>query len=454
MAANPLGPPGYPFLGHLPAFLKDKLGFLLACANNYGDVIKLRIGETTFLLNNPLDIEHVLIKNPQNYRKSNRMITSRGKKISGDGLLTTTSEAHLRQRRMLQPIFSNTSISKFTETIVNTTLSQINMWEDGQIRNIADEMTNLTQRIMLKSLFGNEIEDDQIEELAAAIKIRRSYIQYIFGSLLPFPEYFPNRINFKYRKAIKKIDDFIYSQIRKRSKKSNNPNDFLSLLMNSSYKDGSFMNEKLLRDEIITLSITGYETIGEALSWTLLLISQHPDVSMKVGAEVGKVFREQQPACHHVESFPYLKMVFYESMRLYPPTWIFIRMALEPDVLPSGFEIKGGSKLYLCQYVMHRNPAYFPDPTKFNPNRFSKDAIKSRPKLAYFPFGDGARRCIGESFALLEGILVLACILRHFNFELMPNQEITPEPGITLRPKNGIMMRLKKRISAEKVSVP
>jgi cytochrome P450 len=212
------------------------------------------------------------------------------------------------------------------------------------------------------------------------------------------------------------------------------------------------MTDQQVRDEAVTLFITGYETIGEALTWTSYLLSQHQAIEAKFFAEVDEVLGGRVPSAGDLPRLGYSGMVLAESMRLYPPTWIFIRMTLQEDKLPSGATISAGSKLYLCPYVMHRHPRYFPDPNRFDPERFTETAKKERPQFAYFPFGGGARVCIGEHFAKMEGTLVLASIAQRFRLSLVPGQTIVPEPKMTLRPKHGLMMRIQQRDPCKPIS--
>lgn len=436
------GPPAWPLLGHLPAFLHDKLGFLSTCVAQYDDVVKLRIGEPTFLLNNPDDIKHVLVINHENYDKSPRLTSVRGKRLSGDGLLTSLGAAHLKQRRMLQPAFHRKTMASFAEVMTSSTAQMLANWKGGAELNIAHEMMELAQRIIVRSVFGADFSDDA-GELAVAISTRRRYMEHVFFS--PMPEWMPSRIGRAYRRAMGRIDETIDRAICERRQDAADFNDMLSLLIRAKYDDGTAMTDKQVHDEAMTLLITGYETIGEALAWTWYLLTQHQDVEAKLFVEVDEVLKGRLPRTEDIPTLRYTAMVLAESLRLYPPTWIFIRKARQVDTLPSGVRIPAGAKLYLCQYVMHRNPRYFPQPERFNPERFSESVKRQRPQFAYFPFGGGPRVCIGESFAKMEGVLVLACIAQRFRFTLVPDQEIVPEPKMTLRPKNGIWIRVESR---------
>ncbi len=432
-------PPGLPLVGHLPAFLADKLGFLLRCADRYGDVVKLRIGEPTYLLTDPEDIRHVLTGNPANYNKTPRLTSARGRRLSGSGLQTSFGADHLRQRRLLQPLFQRRLAESFFDVMLHRIECRTAGWADGAVVDIAREMEMLALSIIIDSLFGEYFPD--AEKLAAAITIRRSYIEYIYGALVPFPEYLPAKIVFQYRRAQRTIDEIIYREIGAQKSATS----LAATLSAVTYPDGARMTEGQVRDEILSLMSTGYETIGDAVSWTLYLLAQHPSVESAVLDELRQVLHGELPQVADIPQLRYTRMVFDESMRLYPPTWIFVRMAMDDDQLPSGVTIPRGSKLYLSQYVVHRRARYFPEPERFDPERFNEEARGSRPRFAYFPFGGGPRTCIGEQFALLEGISILAALLPRFQLLLEPGQTIVPRPTVTLRPKNGIRVRIQSR---------
>jgi cytochrome P450 len=440
----PSGPWGYPLLGHLPEFLHDRLGFLTRCAAQYGDVVKLKIGEPTFLLNNPEDIKHVLVTHAENYDKGRRLTSAKGKRLSGEGLLTSLGSAHIKQRRMMQPVFYRNFIQAFGETIIKGVEQSLAVWNADLELNVTNEMMGLAQRNIIKTVLGDDFVD-RSEELASAITTRKKYVEHVYFSLLPFPEHLPPKLRREYKQAMKCIDDTIYREVHIRRDPAASRNDMLSLLMQAKYEDGTGMSDGQIRDEMLTLFSAGYETIGDALGWTWYLLSQYPEVEARLLAEIREVLDGREPCVGDVPRLRYTGMILAESMRLYPPTWIFIRIARRNETLPSGATIPAGTKLYLCQYVMHRNPRYWPEPERFDPERFNESAKKERPKFSYFPFGGGARVCIGEAFAKMEGILVLASIAQRFQLTLVSGQTIVPEPTMTLRPKNGIWMRVKHR---------
>jgi cytochrome P450 len=238
------------------------------------------------------------------------------------------------------------------------------------------------------------------------------------------------------------IEQTIHAEIAHPTARKDPPESFTSMFSKAAYPDGSRMTTAQIRDEILSFMSTGYETIGDALGWTLYLLAEHPGIDQTVADELRQVLGERVPRVDDIPKLVYTRKVLEESMRLYPPTWIFVRMALRDDPLPSGPTIRGGSKIYLCQYVTHRDPRYFPEPERFDPERFSEAARAARPRFAYFPFGGGAHTCIGEQFALLESVSILALVLSRFRFQVEPGQKISLRPTITLRPKHGIRLRV------------
>ncbi|HLK22873.1 MAG TPA: cytochrome P450 [Bryobacteraceae bacterium] len=438
---NPKAPAAWPLVGHLPAFLHDKLGFLTRCAEEYGDTVPLRIGEPTFLLNDAADIQHVLIDHSANYSKTWRLTSPRGKRFSGNGLHTSFGADHLRQRRMLQPVFSRSAIEElFFEVMLDRTSRRIDAWtqQAGVELDVAAETESLALSIILGSIFGLQFPD---EKLAAAVTLRRGYIEYFYESLLPYPEHWPFPMVRRYRRAQASIDAIIRQQLEHPS----SARSFLTSFAAATYADGSRMDFHQQRDEILTLMSTGYETIGDALAWTLYLLVLHPDVESQVIAELETIPGNREPSAGDITKLTFTRQVLDESMRLYPPTWLYIRMALSDDTLPNGIHIRKNSKLYLCQYVTHRSAKYFPEPLRFDPGRFAPGEAAKRPRFSYFPFGGGTRQCIGEHFALLEGVTVLALLLRRFRFQLIQHQAIVPRPTITLRPRNGIRVKILPR---------
>jgi enediyne biosynthesis protein E7 len=448
------GPPAHWLFGVLPEFRRDILGFLLDCVKKYGDVVRLPYGlagvsikgrrdAAAYLLNHPADIKHVLVTNQSNYQ---RIWVPAAKRVFGQGLLTSEDPLHLKQRRMMQPFFHHQRIAAYAQVMTEKTEQLLEGWGDGMTVDAAREMMRLTLAIVCKTLFGTDLTAE-VKDLAEAVTVGQHHITLQYRSLAALftPVFVPTRRNRQFRKAGQRLNHTIYGMIHARRTKGDHSNDLLSMLLNARDQDGSAMSDQQVRDEAMTLFLAGHDTTANALAWTWYLLSQHPDVESRLLAELKEVLGERTPSSADVQKLTYTGMVFAETMRLYPPAYILVRTARNNDILPSGAEIPAGTDIFMCQYVMHRNPRFFPDPERFDPERFSPNTKQERPDYAYFPFGGGPRMCIGEPFAKMEGILIVAAIAQRFKMTLLPDQTIVPEPLVTLRPQYGILMRLSKR---------
>jgi cytochrome P450 len=439
---RPPGPWGLPLVGHLPGFLYDRLGFLTRAAERYGDVVRLRLGEITYLLSNAEDVKHVLVLRAENYDKTPRLTTPRGKRLSGSGLLTSVGEVHRTRRRQMQPAFHRSAVERFDEVMRRGVDEMIAGLPIGVPFDVTVAMRRLARGNLVRTLFGDQF-DARADELGAAIDIRRRYLEHVF--FRPFGDRLPSRIGRAYRGALRIIDAAIAEAIARRRSRCDGPADLLSALMRAEDDDGRVMTDAELRDEALTLLVTGHETIADALSWTWYLLALHPDARQEIEREIDGVLGDRPPSAADVRELRFATQVLNESMRLYPPTWIFIRMAKGADTLPSGATIEAGAKLYLCPWVVQRQARYFPDPARFDPGRFDDAARRARPQFAYFPFGGGVRVCIGEALARMEAVLVMAATARRLRFDLAPGQSIVLEPRMTLRARGGIRMIARRR---------
>lgn len=448
------GPPGHWLLGCLPEFRRDILGFLLDCAKKYGDVVRLpygivgslikrQRGAAAYLLNNPDDIKHVLVTNQGNYE---RLWVPAARRVFGQGLLTSEDPLHLKQRRMMQPFFHHQRIMAYAEVMTEKTEQLLEGWQDGTTVDVAQEMMRLTLAIVCKTLFDMDLTEE-VKDLAEAITVGQHHITLQYRSLVALftPDFVPTHRNRLFRKAGQRLNHTIYDMIHTRRNSGEQSNDLLSILLNARDEEGQAMSDQQVRDEAMTLFLAGHDTTANALAWTWYLLSQHPEVESRLLAELKEVLGGRAPSFSDLPKLVYTRMVFDEAMRLYPPVYILVRSALHDDLLPSGAAIPAGTDIFMCQYVVHRNPRYFPDPDRFDPERFNPAVKQERPDYAYFPFGGGSRMCIGEPFARMEGVLLIAVIAQRYKMTLLSGQTIVPEPLVTLRPKNGVLMRLNKR---------
>ena len=439
------GPPALPLVGHAPAFLRDKLGFLARCAAEYGDVVRLDIGGRTFLLTSPDDVKHVLVSHSDNYEKTPRLTGARGRRFFGSGLVTAIGAEHLRTRRMLQPVFHHHVVERFAAVIADEARAMLGGWADGAVIDVHAAMLDVTQRITARALLGEEA-DAVLDRLRAAVSTRRRYQEHLLGSTIPFVDRLPTRARRAYALAHAEIASIVTAGIARRRGAATPSGDLLSMLVHARYDDGQGMSDEQIGDEVRTLSLAGYETVAEALTWAWYLLAGSAHAEARVAAEVDAVAtRDDALDAAAPATLPWCRMVIAESMRLYPPTWLFVRVAQRDDVLPSGVAVAAGSKIYLSQWVMHRHPRWFPEPDRFDPQRFSADAVAARPRFTYLPFGAGRRLCIGEEFAWMQGVSILGHVARRFRLTLAPGQSVVPEPNVTLRPRGALLMRLAAR---------
>ena len=449
---DPPGPPGHWFFGTISEFRRDPLGFIERCAV-YGDVVKLpyglaadlfmrRRGTAAYLLRDPADIKYVLATHQKNYE---RLWVPAAKRVFGNGLLASEDPLHLRQKRVMQPYFHHQRIKGYAGTMVEKTEALLARWGEGATVDLAEEMMRLTLRIVCSVLFGLELSAEA-EAVSEAVTVGQYHItrQYRSFLALMIPAFVPTRSNRRFQAAMKRLDQTIFGMIDAR-RGGREQNDLLSMLLQAQDEDGSRMSDRQVRDEALTLLLAGHETTANALAWTAFLLSQHPEAEATLLAELQGALNGRSPSADDLPKLAYTEAVFAEAMRLYPPAYIIIRRALHEDTLPSGFTFPAGSDLFMCQYWVHRDRRFFPDPERFDPDRFRGKVKEDRPAFSYFPFGGGSKMCIGESFARMEGILILATLLQRFKITLVPDQTIEPEPLVTLRPKNGIRMRLTRR---------
>jgi cytochrome P450 len=424
---------------------RDPLAFLGALAEQYGDIARASLGpETIYLLNHPDLVRDVLVTNHRNFHKGPGL--ERAKKLLGEGLLTSEGEFHLRQRRLAQPAFHRQRVAAYGATMASYAAIRRERWRAGSVIDVHAEMMALTLAIVGKTLFDADVEQEAAEIGDA---LTTTFESFQFGFYLPFGEILerlPLPPTLRFRKARARLDATIYRMIGERRRTGADRGDLLSMLLlaQDTEGDGGRMTDLQLRDEAMTIFLAGHETTANALTWTWYLLSQHPDVESRLHAEVDAALGARTPTVEDLPRLAYTRMVLAESMRLYPPAWIVGRRALAPfDV--RGYTIPPRSVVLSCQYLMHRDARWFPEPSRFDPERWTPERQAQRPKFSYFPFGAGPRVCIGEQFAWMEGVLLLATIAQRWRFRLVPGHPIALRPIITLRPKHGVRMYVERR---------
>jgi cytochrome P450 len=447
MSQTTLPPSVKPFWigGHFRMFRKNPTGFLSALAN-LGDISSFKMGGIqAYFLNDPEMIRDLLIVNAHKFVKGRAL--QRAKSLLGEGLLTSEGEFHLRQRRMIQPAFHRQRIAEYARAMIEFGEKISGEWRDGDERDMMREMMRLTLNIVGKTLFSANVEDDSTE----VGKAMTTLVEMFNLLLLPFSEILeklPLPHSLRFKKAKKTLDEVIYKIIEERRRSGEDRRDLLStlLLAQDEEGDGTRMSDQQIRDECLTLFLAGHETTANALTWTWYLLAQNPEKEAKFHAELDEVFADgHAPAFEDYARLPFTESVLAESMRLFPPAWAVGRLSTEEHEF-GGYHIAKRSLVLISPFVTHRDARFWENAEEFLPERWASQSIKEAgQKYVYFPFGGGTRRCIGESFAWTEGVLLLATLGRRWRFRLAPEQKIGLQAMITLRPKYGMKMKIETR---------
>lgn len=424
------------------AFNRDMLGAMGALFREYGPSVALRFGgETTLLTHEPNVMREVLVTQATKFDKD-KDYTSEKRGLArfvGQGLLTSNGEFWRQQRKLVAPALHTKRIETYADAMVHYAEEARAGWRDGQQIRVADAMMQITLRIVLKTLFSFE-GGAEIETVGRAMDT----IQHFSASNNMLPPWWPNWKGRQADQATADLDGIIYPMIAARRASGEDNGDLLSMLLLSTTEDGRRMNDKQARDEAVTLFLAGHETTANTLAWTWYLLAQNPQVAARLHAELDEVLAGHTPTLADLKRLPYTEMVIKESMRLYPPAYAYSRVATD-EVQIEGRTIPRGSIVGMVPYFAQRSPDYWEDPLRFMPERFSAENADKIERYAYLPFGAGPRVCIGNSFAMMEAQLVLATLAQQFTLELTPGQTEEPEPLITLVPKHGLPMTLRRR---------
>lgn len=445
----PPGPRGIPLIGSALEIRRDILGLLHRGMLDHGDTVRFRFGPWDFVtIHRPEDIRAVLLERHAEFRKSPSYDGL--KLILGTGLLTSEGEFWQRQRKLATPAFHHKRLVGFAETMTRCASELADTWAGREHAeapvDVFEQMTALTFRIVGLTLFSTELSD-HAGAMGPALAVATEHANYLATSLmLAPPPWLPTPRNLRFRRAIEVIDEVVLGIIAERRRSGHDHPDLLGMLMAATVEGDpkAGMTDLELRDEIATLVLAGHETTANALTWTFLLLAQHPEIDARVHEELQRVCGDAPPTFEQLASLTYVGQVLDEAMRLYPPAWVFERQALA-DLELGAYAIPRGTLVAISPWTLHRHPGYWPRPERFDPDRFSDAAKAARPRYTYLPFGGGQRQCIGTNFALIEAKLVLACLLQRFRLELLPNQDLRPDPAVTLRPRQGLQMRLHPR---------
>lgn len=436
---------GVPLLGNLSDITKDRLGFLQRMAR-VGDVCGLRFGPFPgMFFNRPEHVQSILVEHAGDFDKGIALRSYSLPSMILNGIVCSEGEQHRCQRKLMAPAFQPRNIAHYASSIgvYGERLQQD--WLAGSVIDIHCQMTSLTMNIIGKLLFDTDMFTES-DELGAAIMVAFEYLSYVTSAFFPLPYSWPTRRNRRMHRAIEVSRTRMQHFIDERRNDASERNDFLSILLHTRDEHGKLMSDEQLMTECMNLFGAGYETTATALSWSWMLLCQHPEIYQRVQQEVDDVLQGRTPTYADLERLPYCLQVLKEALRLYPPVYFTGRRALR-DVEIVGYRVPKDCYVLLAPYTLHRREEYFPQPETFDPERFAPDKEKQRPRYAYVPFGAGPRICLGLHFALMEGHLLLATIAQRTRFSLLPNQriEINPKHNLLLRPVGPLLMVVEKR---------
>lgn len=437
------GPKGSLILGVMRPFSRDTFGFIERC-RDYGDVVSMRfLYLTAYFLYNPEHIEYVVSTNARNFIKSRNLRSPLFRRLVGSGLLTSEGEVWKRQRRLALPAFHRQRINSYADVMIEFAERMIANWREGEVRDVHRDMMRLTLEIVVKTLFDADVSADADKVGRVLSRIVKPFaaqatLKWIMDNRLP------TLAHRRFNQSAVEIDEIVYRIIEERRRSGRDQGDLLSMLLQAHDEDGSQMSDKQLRDEVMTLFLAGHETTALTLSWAWYLLGLNPETERKFHAELDQVLNGRLPTMEDLPRLKYTEMITKESMRLYPPAYGLGREAVEECEI-GGFRVPARSQIFMFQWVTQRDARFFPDPERFYPERWTEDFINSLPKYAYFPFGGGPRFCIGNSFAMMEIVLVLATIGQRFRLALSPDHKVSLLPAMSLRPRDGIHVAIHRR---------
>jgi len=450
-ATRPLPPrAGLPLLGALPGLARDPLGYVVSARARYGDIYTLDLGATQCIaLNHPRHAQHVLRDNPRRYIKGGPIWDSiRG--IVGNGLPTSEGDFWLRQRRMIQPHFHRERIATLFQLMMKAIDESLEPWnraaESGEPFDSYPEFARLTMNVVVKTLFGADISPEKADTVGREFDYA---VKHVLSSLFTskLPKWMPAPGRRRFAQTMDTIDKVLFELIaRRRSQGSHSGDDLLGMLIDAVDDEGGRMTDHQLRDEAISLLLAGYETTSTALAFTCGGLAQRQDIARAVQEECDQVLGQKDPTLTDLPRLQRASMVLQEGLRMYPPTYWVPRTAVEDDVI-DGFRIPAGSMIGVMTYVIHRHPDFWERPDEFDPWRFSPERSAGRHPLAWLPFGNGQRLCIGRDFAMMEGQLVLTRLLSRFDIETVPGHPVEATVAAATRPRDGVWLRLRKRTS-------
>lgn len=438
------GPSGHFLLGNLREIRKSPLDTLLAWQREYGDVVRYRLGWRTFhTVSHPDLAREVLVQGQHIFGRPSQDSPPRGLRlVLGQGLLGSSGDFWLRQRRMMQPIFHRRRIATMAEQMTAAGERMLARWAHyapDEPVDIAKEMMAVTLDIITQTMFSSNLMG-QVDEIGEALTVALRFALRNLETPWPLPLSWPTPANRQFKQATKTLHKIINSLIEKRRASGERHDDLLDMLLHAQDEEtGERMDDQQLLDELITIFAAGHETTANALTWTWYLLAQHPDILQRMRAELKQGLGGRTPNVADLPNLPYTKQVLQEAMRLYPPAPLLLQLA-HSDATINGYHVPEKTLVVVSIYNIHRHPDFWPEPNKFDPERFRPENSQTRHRLAYMPFGAGQHLCIGKHFALMEGHLLLAQVAQKHDLRLLPGHRVEKEMAISLRPRYGLPM--------------
>jgi cytochrome P450 len=416
----------------------------------YGDITHYTIGPLhVYQLNSPELVRQILVEEPEKFQKA-RLLKRAFAPVAGNGLLTNDGDPWKQQRKLIQPAFNRSHLAEYARIMVTHSQRTMNSFRESETREIRADMVALTLSIVVDCLFGADFIGRAAQTgamLTAVLEATNQRLNHPFSA----PPWVPTPRNLRENRALRQIEAMLHTLTEERRASAEERSDLLSVLLRAADAEtGAKMSDRQLRDEMMTLFLAGHETTANALVWIWYLLSQYPDVEAKLIEELDRVLGERAPTM--ADALPYTEMVIREALRIYPPAPGFAREPIG-DATIGGYKIRKGSLLLVNSYALHRDPRFFEDPERFDPERFGPGWEERIPRYAYVPFGGGPRVCIGNGFAMMEARLIVATLARKWRFVLEPGQHVIPVQLVTVQPKNGLRVKLKVRTTRAEFTV-
>ncbi|WP_158884512.1 cytochrome P450 [Amycolatopsis anabasis] len=439
---------GCPVVGSGPDLVRDLVGTFTRAWREHGDFVRFPLpgGRRMYLAVHPAHIQHVLEDRQPNYPKDPLSI-GKFEPFVGQGLFTSNGDFHFRQRRLAQPAFSGARIGAFAPAMVDAAGDLARRWRPvaraGETLDVTGDLFRLALTVVMRTLFSTEV-DAVAGKIATAVRTCNAYTNLRLQRFVELPPILPTRARRRFLAARAELDEFVYGLIARRRETGESTSDLLGRFLGATDPEtGARMSDRQVRDEVVTIFLGGYETTALSLTWTLSLLSRHPEAERRVRDELAEVVGGREPRAEDLPKLKYLRMVYAEALRLYPPVWTISRTPLEDDVI-GGHPVERGAQVFLSPYLVHRHPEFWVNPEGFDPERFAGGPTGGVPRYAYLPFSRGPRLCPGSSIALLEAPLVLARLLGEFRFSLAPGHRCVPTSNVFLYPEGGMPMRVEE----------